>query len=144
VAVKPLTREQEIVRKLRTAAYTSQEKRIQAVKDGEQPYSILSPDELLEILPGRRINWLTNVADRTPQPDIPLWAECEDVIDKSPKGLKIDEARGTLTFQSRECQTRTIRLDRIFEITIRVIPERTTRPTPIKRRPQMTKRTAVA
>lgn len=142
---KPLTREQEIVKKLRAAAYINREDRVQMVKDGQLPYDHLTDDELLEILPGRRIQWLANVSHLTPQVNDPLWKECEEVVSDTGKRMVIDRGRGILEFQTREWQSRVVRLDRIFEITIRVIPQRelpkaTTRG---GRRRQLTKRLVV-
>lgn len=142
MARKPLTREQEIVQKLRKAAYITRERRVEMVRDGERPYAHLTDDEFLEIIPGRRISWTGNMAAATPQPDIPLWFESEAVVHISGKRLEFDTDHRVLTFQDQEWQTKTIRVDQIFEITIRVIPEREIKKaaTPGARRRQLTRR----
>jgi hypothetical protein len=145
VARKPLTREQELVQRLRKAAYVTREQRVENVKNGEQPYAHFTDEELLEIIPGRRVSWLSNTAHLTPQPDQPLWAEHEAVVHISGKRFDFDPAARTLTFQDQEWMTRTIKLENIFEVTIRVIPEREIKKaaTPGARRRQMTKRVVV-
>lgn len=145
MARKPLTREQEIVQKLRKAAYVTREARVESVKAGEKPYEHLTIEELLEIIPGRRVSWLSNVAWRTPQPDRPLWAEHDAVVAYSTKRLSFNPDTRILTFQDQEWQTRTIRIDAIFEVTIRIVPERSIdrAKTPAARRRQMTKRVTV-
>lgn len=145
MARKPLTREQELVQRLRKAAYITREQRVEMVKAGERPYAHFLDEELLEILPGRRVSWVTNIAYRTPQPDQPLWAEHEAVVHATSKRITFDAERRVLTFQDSEWQTRTLRLDNIFEVTIRVIPEREIKKatTPGARRRQMTKRVVV-
>lgn len=142
---RPLTREQEIVKKLRAAAYINREDRINAVKAGQRPYAHLTDEELLEILPSRRIAWLGEMSCMTPQTDQPLWFVCETVASDTGKRMEIDRERGVLRFQDREWQSRVVRLDRIFEITIRVIPQRESKPAPNRgaRRRQLTKRLVV-
>lgn len=121
--VKPMTRQQELVKKLRAAAYVTREERVASVKRGNQPYDIFTVEELLELLPGRRIAWLGDLARHTTTPDQPLWTEMEEVVSATSK-VVYDAERNTITVQTREWQTRTIRLDRVFEVTIRVIPAR--------------------
>lgn len=142
---KPLTREQEIVQKLRKAAYITREARVESVKAGEKPYDHLTIEEFLEIIPGRRISWLSNIALLTPQPDRPLWAEHEAVVAITAKRISFDPETRILTFQDQEWSTRTLRVDNIFEITIRIIPERSVEraKTPVARRRQLTRRVAI-
>lgn len=142
MARKPLTREQELVQRLRKAAYITREQRVELVKKGKQPYDHFTDDELLEILPGRKVCWLTDISHRTPQPNVPLWAEHEAVVHISAKRMLFDPLNRTLTFQDQEWKTRTIRFDQIFEVTIRIVPEREIKKatTPGARRRQMTRR----
>lgn len=145
MARKPLTREQELVQRLRKAAYVTREQRVEDVKGGGRPYAHFTDEELIEIVPGRRISWLSEVSRFTSQPDMPLWTEHEAVVHVNAKRLEFDPEKRTLTFQDQEWQTRTVRVDRIFEVTIRVIPEREIKKaaTPGARRRQMTKRVVV-
>lgn len=137
---KPLTREQSIIQKLRKPNYQSRELRIEQVQAGIEPYAAhLTIEEILEILPGHRISWVGNVAGLTPQTDRPLWFVV-DVIVSASKRLDYDPETRVLTFQCREWQTRAVRMDRVFDISHRIIPDRDTPTERTKRRPQMTKR----
>lgn len=139
--LKPMTREQELVKKLRAAAYVTREDRIIQVIAGNQPYSHLTVEELLELLPDRRVAWLGEVGRYTATGES-LWFEMEEIVANSTKNLRYDPMTDTITFNTREWQTRTIRLSRIFEVTIRIIPEREIRkaPNPAGRRRQLTRR----
>jgi len=126
-----MTREQELVKRLRAAAYVTREARVNAVKQGNQPYDVFTVEELLELLPGRRIAWLGELSRYTTLPGEPLWTEMEEVLSVT-SPVKYDQLRHTLTVQTREWQTRTIKVERIFEITIRRIPEREIKKAPTR------------
>lgn len=145
MARKPLTREQELVQRLRKAAYVTREQRVELVKAGKHPYDHFTDEELLEILPGRKVSWLSNIAHLTPQPDSPLWNEDEAVVHISGKRIDFDAEKRTLTFQDQQWKTRTVRVDMIFEVTIRVIPDREIKKAtnPAARRRQLTRRVAL-
>ena len=115
-----------LIKRLRQQAYRSREERLEAVKRGE-PGTIdaaqLTVPELEYLLPGRKIEWVIDVARFTPM-DEPVWLEQEAVIDKSTKRLTIDTLKGTITFQDDGCSTRTVRISSIFTLTVRLVPPR--------------------
>lgn len=114
-----------LIKRLRQQAYRSREDRLQAVKRGELSTidaAQLTVDELMYLLPGRKIEWLVNAAPFTDHPDEPIWLECEAIVDVSTRRLIIDTINETITFQDRGCSTRTVRIKSIFTLTVRIIP----------------------
>lgn len=116
-----------LIKRLRAESYKTREERLQAIKNG-QPGTIdaagFTTEELMELLPGRKIEWVSNTARFTKTPDRPLWTEFESIINASPKTLKIDTIAGTITFNDDECQTHTVRISAIFTLTVCIIPPR--------------------
>lgn len=121
-----------LIKRLRQQAYRTREERLEAIKAGglstidEAGFTV---EELMELLPGRKIEWVSNTARFTKTPDKPLWTEFESIIHVSPKNLKIDTIAGTVTFNDDEWQTRTVRISAIFTLTVRIIPPRKTQET---------------
>lgn len=126
-----------LIRRLRAESYKTREDRLAAVKAG-RPGTIdaagFSREELLELLPGRKIEWVSDTARFTNTPDQHLWTEFQAIIHVSPKNLHVDLVTGTITFNDDEWQTRTVRISKIFTLTVRRIPPRKTQePTPTRR-----------
>lgn len=114
-----------LIRRLRAESYKTREARLEAIKDGGLgtiDAAGFTQEEIEYLLPGRKIEWLINVAPFTDHPNQPIWMETEAVIDVSPKRLTVDRVRGIITFQDRGCSTRTVRISSIFTLTVRVIP----------------------
>lgn len=114
-----------LIKRLRAESYKTREDRLQAVKDGglgTVDAAHFTQEELEYLLPGRKIEWLINVAPFTDHPDQPIWMENEAIVDVSPKRLTVDRVRGIITFQDRGCSTRTVRISSIFTLTVRVVP----------------------
>lgn len=132
------------LKRLRAESYVTREDRIHRLKT--QHISTLvhySIEELYELLPGRKIEWLSNIGHLTPQ-GTDLWSEHEAIVAISDR-LHIDVEQGTITFQDREWSTRTIRLGMVFTLSVRHIPDRGL-PKPATRRQkriQMTRRVVV-
>lgn len=136
-----VARERELIKRLRAESYKTREDRLQVVKSGEPGTIIVggyTVDDLYHLLPGRKIEWVSNTARFTNQPERPLWTESESVINMSPKTLKVDLDGNTITFNDDECQTHTVRISMIFTLTVRVQPPRRTQE--VKRVPRHLKR----
>jgi hypothetical protein len=116
-----------LIRRLRAESYKTREGRLSAIKDG-QPGTIdaagFSREELLELLPGRKIEWVSDTARFTNTPENHLWTEFQAIIHVSAKNLYVDLDMGTITFNDDEWQTRTVRISKIFTLTVRPIPPR--------------------
>jgi hypothetical protein len=116
-----------LIRRLRTESYKTREDRLAAVKAGKHgtiDAAGFTVSELMELLPGRKIEWVSNTGQFTRTPEDPLWTEFQAIIHVSDKNLKIDTVTGTITFNDDEWQTRTVKISKIFTLTVRPIPPR--------------------